>query len=96
MSGVFPSPGPKKQFPERLASRLEGRFSRVSAESLRVRRPRGFVVPSVRRRLEIGEPVEARGRRLLKCHWRANFSVVGYFYSDGHVEEIPAHSIRAR
>jgi hypothetical protein len=53
-------------------------------------------VPSVRRRLEIGEPVEARGRRLLKCHWRANFSVVGYFYSDGHVEEIPAHSIRAR
>jgi len=37
-------PAPNQLLPERLSSPLEWRFSAVSAESLRVRPPGGFVL----------------------------------------------------
>jgi hypothetical protein len=44
--------GPESSSLDRPRSPLKRRFSRVGAESLRVRPPPGFVVPSVRRRSE--------------------------------------------
>jgi hypothetical protein len=63
---LLPSPGPKKEFAERLASSLKRVFSVVGAEYFRVRASAGWLVPCVRQRSEAVDVDRGQlvGRRL--------------------------------